>query len=497
MKKKVLGVFLATLLASTSLFGCGNSDEAGSSTSDSSTVTSNSSDNAVASTSEMSSETATSASASALSDDEEVNLHIYGPGIFATAGEDGSLDLISGIELPGYNKLLKRWNELHPNVHVQIEAIPWDNWQSAVQTAVLSGDIDIITQGASLTDLAEPLGDYLKADPTVSDSIYNYSSRITDKYGDMTTPVISGIPVQLNPMIAMIDTKIFEDYGVELPSDNWTWEDLYNMASKMTGTDPVTGKQTYGVQINSMESVGNRYFTYMLLSAAYDNTCITYGKAAKDCKIDYTNEKSIKAFQMLKNLLQLCSSDVKEGVNVSTVLSDENDTAIRYDQGAVSHYFEAKSCEEPGRFKFITLPVVEEGEYKGKPSPFVGDTNMAICNTSKNKEWAWEFIKFMVSDKEAIQWIVDTHNIPNNKDAVTSLAKITDTDFADTVNREMESLPPGWNTATNSYYNSVSFGTTYNTFGNIIGELAQNNITAEEAAKELQDSIDEYMTSIK
>ena len=44
-----------------------------------------------------------------------------------------------GEETPGYDVVINKWNELHPNVHVELEAVPWENWQSSIQTAVLGG----------------------------------------------------------------------------------------------------------------------------------------------------------------------------------------------------------------------------------------------------------------------------------------------------------------------------------------------------------------------
>ena len=41
---------------------------------------------------------------------------------------DGVTDLVSGVEMPGYNELISYWNELHPNVEVVVETCPWDSW---------------------------------------------------------------------------------------------------------------------------------------------------------------------------------------------------------------------------------------------------------------------------------------------------------------------------------------------------------------------------------
>ena len=63
-------------------------------------------------------------SAFALDENEKVTLHLYGTANFVDVGPDGVTDLVSGVEMPGYNELISYWNELHPNVEVFVETCP-------------------------------------------------------------------------------------------------------------------------------------------------------------------------------------------------------------------------------------------------------------------------------------------------------------------------------------------------------------------------------------
>ena len=104
--KKVLAMFLGTMMAVSALAGC------------SSAQTTNGSSASSGSTS-ASAEQGASASASA---DEAANtelsgtLKLYGPGLFTDVGPDGNTDIVTGVSRPGYNEVLERWNELYPNV---------------------------------------------------------------------------------------------------------------------------------------------------------------------------------------------------------------------------------------------------------------------------------------------------------------------------------------------------------------------------------------------
>jgi ABC-type glycerol-3-phosphate transport system substrate-binding protein len=93
--------------------------------------------------------------------------------------------------------------------------------------------------GATMTDLTEDLSTYLENDPDYKNSIYATASRRTTAAPDVYK--VSGISLTLSPAVVWLDTKIFEDYGVTLPTGDWTYDDVLSIAAQLTGTDPLTG----------------------------------------------------------------------------------------------------------------------------------------------------------------------------------------------------------------------------------------------------------------
>ncbi len=478
ISRKLLSLVLVLSMAVTLLYGCSSTKE--------------SEETVKKEDTQSSTQTEASKDTPAKSD-TPVTLKLFGPGLLTELTETGSIDLVSGIELPGYEVLVKRWNELYPNVTLEIETIPWDNWQASIQTAALSGGVDIIMHGASLTDLAEPLDPYIEKEPELMDKIFSVAQRRTDVNGDLSVMTTTGMSYAMNPMIAILDKQIFDDYGVALPDENWTWEDVVALAEKMTGIDPVTGKQTWGVQIVEPDAVGNRFFNYQMIASAFDAKTITYGKTVAESKVDFTGEGTTKAFQMIADLAQFCSPDVKEGTNVVKSITAENDTAIRWDQGAFKHYNEIKACNGEDRFVYLTMPAIEVGEYKGSPSLFMGDNNMAISKSSENKEWAWEFIKFLVTDEEIQKWLVDAMQLPNNREGMKVVSEAMGDKYGTVINNALAKNPVGFNNSTNDYTNNVSFGAITSDMGNVIGELLLGNMKAEEAGAYIQNNVDAYL----
>lgn len=261
---------------------------------------------------------------------EGTTLNLYGPGIFTETGADGSLDLISGVEKPGYNELIAHWNELYPNCEVVIDAIPWDSWQTNITTACMSGDVDIIIHGATMTDLTEDLGPYIEKDPGYLDKIYQTASRMTTD--DMTKYKVSGVSITVSPAGVWLDTEKFKDYGVEIPTAEWTYDDMLAAAEQLTGTDPVTGEQTYGVQYYDA-GANNLWFNQVWWANSLGADIFTYNTNVSDAVVNYTCEESVKAFQMVADLAQYASPDVREGVGVTKVFDGTNDWAMLMNEG--------------------------------------------------------------------------------------------------------------------------------------------------------------------
>lgn len=424
--------------------------------------------------------------------EEKVTLNVFGPGVFAV-GEEGVTDLTSNIFKPGYNEIIERWNEFYPNVTLDIEVASWDSWQSAITTACLSGEIDVIMHGATMTDLTEDLAPYLEADPEYYDQIYATASRRTTEHPDEYK--VSGISVTLSPALVYLDTEIFEHYGVELPDSDWTYNDVISLAEQLTGTDPVTGKQTYGLQMFAAGS-SNLWFNHVQTAQSLGAKIYEYGPTLADCKVDYMTPESIGGFQLIADMSPYCSPGSKEGIAVSSTLNGENDWAMLFMDVPISGYFEMQTAGLEGRYVPINMPVCTAGEYEGIPTPYAGDNNIAIYKDSKNKEWAWEFIKFMTTDEVATQWIASNLSVPNNKDGKQYVQELVGEELSQVIDYSLNSLPEYYNNATNDVFNNVSFGSTTNMQITAVDNVINGTMTAEEAAQSMQDYVDEYMSTL-
>ena len=295
------------------------------------------------------------------------------------------------------------------------------------------------------------------------------------RFGELDKTMVAGIQYVIEPSIAYIDTDILSHYGVEVPDASWTWDDLIAIAEKCTGTDPVTGKQTYGVQL-CYTHTQNIFQNYYQLAMAYGAAPITYGKTAEESTIDVTGEKMLDIFTKIQKLAECCAPNVREGVNVNMDLNAENDTAIRWRTLAYDQYRKAVAAGIDDHFAFIPLPVIEEGDAAGAQSTYFGSYNMTICNTSEHKDWAWEFIKFVTTNEKAVEWTLATGGIPNCGYGM-ELLKEKMGDKANAPMQVLETLPDGFCNTTNVWYDNVNFGTFSTYLVTVLKDLVYGNIT--------------------
>lgn len=430
-----------------------------------------------------------------LDKDASLTLTMYGPGLFASTGAEGSIDISSGITTPGYNEVVARWATYYPNVKLDIQPIPWSDWQANVTTAVMTGDVDIILHGATLASLCEDLQPYIDATEGFMDNIYAVASRYSSDAP--STPKVDGVSYTVTPMLVYLDTKIFADYGVELPTADWTWDDLLALAEKLTGTDPVTGEQTYGYKFTSRVASNNFYFNHMMLAQAYGGNIIHYADTLAEITADYKGESSMKAFEMIAEQAKYVSPDCKEGITDDTVLAADNNVAIRIEQSPFVHYAEAEAAGDAERWAWLTLPCAVAGDGAGKPTYFLGENNLAIAHNSDAKDWAWEFIRFMVSDPEVQKWYVATRNLPNNVLGQELITSIVDPARAATMYAALADLPFGWNNATNDCVNTAFLGTLSSDIYVAQDSLIKGDFTPEQAADYVQSNLDTFLQTLK
>ena len=429
--------------------------------------------------------------------EDPVTMRIVGVGAFSASGPDGTINAITGLEMPGYKMIVDAFNAAHPNVTLEIEAYPWDNWQASIQTAVLAGGVDVIMHGATLTALSASLDDLIAADPAFDAQRFAYSRRRSDVFGSLDASHITGVPVTVAPMLVLINKEILANYGVSLPANDWTWADLLEIAKACTGTDPVTGEKTYGVQFHNSHSDNEIWKNFTTIGYGIGaNPTIQYGATAKESKVTYNDENALQIWDFIAGLAEYTSPADREGVAVSDPAADLN-IAIYFTEAPVAAHDNLKAAGVLDKYFPQSLPVIASGELQGKVTPYCGDSNLAISNTADNKEWAWEYIKFSTSNPVALEYYIKNGGIVNNREEYAKLNTLIPQEWVDAIGRALAFIPDTYSPASGMYSNNISFGNLNATIGAGMRSLLMKTGTAQDAAAKVQGVVDEYVASLK
>ncbi|MBH0332830.1 sugar ABC transporter substrate-binding protein [Brevibacillus brevis] len=275
--------------------------------------------------------------------------------------------------------IAKQFEQKNPGVKVQVEAYAdgFDQKLVAAFGAKNPPDVmymwDFPTYNASL----EPLDEYVKKDPSVAiDDFYqgllNYN-RFDGK--------LFGLPAGFSTRVVFYNKKLFNEANVPLPTDDWTWEDFKSAAKQLT----VREKKQYGFAVRSEPD------TYDLQQFVWSNGSSFISPDGKAIEGYMNSKETADALQIFSDLAKDKSALLVGGKNQQSGndLFKASKLAM-YDNGVWSLESYKKANVD---FGTVVMP-----QFPGKPGKgVIATSSVSIAKDSKNKELAWEFLKFFVS----------------------------------------------------------------------------------------------------
>lgn len=478
MRKNIKTALALSMAAALVLGGCGNENTASNTAQDSESVA------AVAAASEESVPQENSGSDTAASD-EKIVLRIVGP----MENENDTTNPITKQTIRGYYVIKELYEAEHPNVELELTGIPWDSWQAKLTTVAAANQVDIVVHGASITDVVEDLTPYAEKDGDFLDGLLlKYSYRRADK-SNYTQLVPTGIPITAAATTILYDRQIFDDYGLDYPDETWTWEDVLEAAQTMTGTDPVTGEQTYGYYIDGSSSdwMGRSLTGYYF---SKDTKIFEYADNQMETKVNYTSPEALEGFEFVNELAKTCPKGFLEGRGAENFGTENNNIAMWYSQEMVSTYQKTASLGLTERFGYAYSPVLETTDGWAN---FTGDWNMAIAKNAQNKDACWEFIKWMATNQDIADWCWEGGKIPNNREAIERLAS-EDIPFADMFFNTLAATPDNF-TIFASDYNDAFLGSSNAILANGLSAMFAGDMTPQETAESIQAAFEEQAAS--
>lgn len=310
--------------------------------------------------------------------------------------EEATTDPITGEKVAGVNILKEEFERLHPGATVDFILMPWEGYIEKTQAMLNSNEADVYQMPGTAVHapngVLEPLQPFIDEDEDFDLSIFLDSQVDGWKAIGPDSPdnelEVYGLPFLGDARFIMYDKQLFDEWDVDYPSSFPTMEEIGEIAEKMTGTNPVTGEQNYGVWFR-----GDWETSYLLVNLAEGlNGQWGTGFAWEDVEFEFDSPEMNESLNWLLDMQEFAPQGLVSNQGNEMWLTEDNNIAIMLHQGPG----DLKKVYEQGLEDRVDI-VQEFKNDEGVGSFFAGSP-LTIAKSSENKELAWEWLKFAASD---------------------------------------------------------------------------------------------------
>lgn len=185
----------------------------------------------------------------------------------ADAGSDGAAASGSGEikvniwdnnQREGLQTIADKWSETS-GVKVSIEVVDWDNYWTLLEAGATGGEMPDVFWMHSNTvqmymenDILLDLTEYISKDAAIEEA--NYYEGVWALYNSNGKQY--ALPKDHDTIALLYNKAIFDQYGVAYPTDEWTWEDMYEAAKTITEG---SNGEVYGMAMNTSNNQDGWY----------------------------------------------------------------------------------------------------------------------------------------------------------------------------------------------------------------------------------------------
>lgn len=271
--------------------------------------------------------------------------------------------------------LVDKFNESHDDIEVVLEAYgrDFDTKISAGMGSKDAPDLMYMWNYPAYYEGLEPLDSYIEKEG--EDFKKNYYSALWD-YNSIDGNIY-GMPVGFTTHALFYNKDLFEQAGVSLPGKNFTWDDLRAAAKTIS------------------EKTSAKGFAFQMKPDPYDFEMYLWSNGTSYCdekgdmkgKID--SQESQEVFKMFQDM-------AKEEV---AAVTEENGTD-EFRAGQVAMYIYGSWSINSLNEDNMNYGITKLPNFGSKPSvSILSSSGIAMSKDSKNKDAAWEFMKYWTGEE--------------------------------------------------------------------------------------------------
>ncbi len=211
-----------------------------------------------------------------------------------SSAEALTINIWDANQQAGIQEICDDWTALG-NPKVNVEVIDWDNYWTLLEAGASGGQLpDVFWMHSNYAqiymenDILMDLTDYIEKDGV---DMSMYYSDIADMF-TRTDGKIFALPKDHDTIALLYNKALFDEAGVEYPTNEWTYEDMYEAAKTITEK---TADDTYGFALNT----SNDQDGWMNYIYAYGGNIINEDKT--DTAIDSPESKA--GMEMVRKML--------------------------------------------------------------------------------------------------------------------------------------------------------------------------------------------------
>ncbi len=317
------------------------------------------------------------------------------------------------------DKAIEKFEETHPGVTVHyysgIRKDDYSEWFSRKLLAGEEPDIFMVlgkdfNQFASMGVMKE-LGDLMEEDTDFDSQKYFTSAFASGQYESTQY----ALPYETVPTLMFVNKTLLIQEGIDMPEEDWTWEELYEICKKVT-------RDTDGDGL--LDQFGT--YNYDWMDALCSNGGCVFNTKGTEAAL--TDSKVTEAVKYVRNINELYN-----GEKISQ--EDFNGGRVAFMPLTFAEYRTYKTypykIRKYANFQWdcVTMPAGKQG---GNISQ-VDSLLMGISANTKKEKLAWEFLKLLTYDEEMQM------NIFYDSQGASVLKNVTESkQMEQTVQRDME-----------------------------------------------------------
>lgn len=324
-----------------------------------------------------------------------------------SAGSTGKTKLVfwshqEDAIMNAYKALIAKYQSLHPDIEIAYQTFPYDVYNQKLKASFSAKNppdiaemfgtwVPEYSRNGALVEIPEaeqlrqeyyeaPLGGY-----TLNDKLYGLPLEFNIENGGM-----------------LIHPQMLKDQGIATPPA--TWDELVEDAKKLTVRD------ANGIKVKGFDFVSSDNITFTFLSLILQQNGKYWGDN------DHVNFQTPEAQKAMTALTSLIATDKVADL---TTFGGELDTSDYFFQGSSAMTYRGPWTIAAGlnTYKVKDFEYVPVPSFTTNPPSYAAESGWGLVASQKGKhqEAAVDFIKFMSSDENLLEWNQGTFTVPAKK----------------------------------------------------------------------------------